>query len=175
MKFRLMIGAIGMVFCLGSIAPADVTMTPGDAYSTTLQPSGWSVAEKVYTLTNTSSDWIYWQASSVNGKAECAPSAGWIGPGLSVGVAVRPIDTMASAQAGTYTDQITLDFVERIAGDIDGNGQVNVFDIMVLADSWNTTGEDANFDAKCDLDSDGAVNIFDVFIVAENWNRQVGA
>lgn len=59
----------------------------------------------------------------------------------------------------------------RYAGDVDGDGAVNVFDIFVIAESWNTQVGDPAYDLAADADGDGAVNIFDIFVVAEDWNK----
>lgn len=55
-------------------------------------------------------------------------------------------------------------------GDIDGDGQVNIFDIFYIAEGWNTVEGEPNFAPWCDLDGDGQVSIFDIFVIAEYWN-----
>lgn len=56
-------------------------------------------------------------------------------------------------------------------GDIDGDGYVNVFDIFAIAECWNSTAGDPNYNPDADVDAEGAINIFDIFILAENWNQ----
>lgn len=55
------------------------------------------------------------------------------------------------------------------AGDIDGDGGCNIFDIFVVAEAWGTSRGQPGFNALCDLDCDGSINIFDIFVIAENW------
>lgn len=55
-----------------------------------------------------------------------------------------------------------------LPGDLDRDGSVNVFDVFVIAEHWNTQ---AGYDAAADADGDGSVDIFDIFVVAENWNQ----
>lgn len=56
------------------------------------------------------------------------------------------------------------------AGDIDGDGEVNIFDVFVIAECWGSQAGDPLYHPAADLDGDGAINIFDVFVLAENWN-----
>lgn len=58
-----------------------------------------------------------------------------------------------------------------LPGDIDEDGHVNVFDIFVIAESWNTAFGDPAYNPAADVDGDFAVNVFDIFTLAENWNR----
>lgn len=62
-----------------------------------------------------------------------------------------------------------------LKGDIDRDGTVNVFDIFLLAEAWNTAEGDEQYDPACDVDHDGAVNVFDIFVLAENWNASVSS
>lgn len=55
-------------------------------------------------------------------------------------------------------------------GDIDGDGHVNVVDLLTLAAAWATTQGDANFDPQCDLYVDGKVDVMDLLILALDWN-----
>lgn len=71
-------------------------------------------------------------------------------------------------QGPDYLTTFVVDPIDRI-GDIDGDGTVNVFDVMVIAEAWNTRTGDPAFDPRCDLDGDRAVNVFDIFVLAENW------
>lgn len=49
-------------------------------------------------------------------------------------------------------------------GDINNDGQVNIFDLSILLSSWNTS------DATADINNDGIVNIFDLSILLSNWS-----
>lgn len=50
-----------------------------------------------------------------------------------------------------------------IAGDINNDGVVNIFDLSILLSDWNTTS------AAADLNGDGTVNIFDLSILLSHW------
>ncbi|TVQ55580.1 MAG: hypothetical protein EA377_03230 [Phycisphaerales bacterium] len=53
---------------------------------------------------------------------------------------------------------------ETCLGDLDGDGVVNVFDLLALLENW---GDCPGCDA--DLNEDGVVNVFDLLLLLENW------
>jgi hypothetical protein len=57
--------------------------------------------------------------------------------------------------------------------DINGDGAVNMIDVMMIADIFNVVSGSANYDAKCDLDKNGAINMSDVMIVSLKFNQVV--
>jgi hypothetical protein len=48
-------------------------------------------------------------------------------------------------------------------GDLNGDGQVNIFDLSILLSAWGTAN------ATADLNHDGTVNIFDLSIFLSHW------
>ncbi|AQQ72429.1 Polymorphic membrane protein 20 [Limihaloglobus sulfuriphilus] len=67
---------------------------------------------------------------------------------------------------GTAVDMGAYEF---ITGDFVGNDGVNLRDFAVLANAWQSTVEDINFNEQCDLHEDGVVDIFDLALFAEYW------
>lgn len=63
---------------------------------------------------------------------------------------------------GPFT--INGDPVVEVLGDLNGDGVVNVFDLLLLLENW---GSCAGCDA--DLNGDGMVNVFDLLLLLENW------
>jgi unsaturated chondroitin disaccharide hydrolase len=61
--------------------------------------------------------------------------------------------------------------VDGSSGDINGDGYVDVFDLLILAASWGKTTGDPAFDSRCDLNSDGRVSVIDLLILADNWSK----
>jgi arabinan endo-1,5-alpha-L-arabinosidase len=57
--------------------------------------------------------------------------------------------------------------------DINGDGVINMSDIMLIAAHFNTTSKDANYDKKCDLNNDGAINMSDIILAAQKFNTRV--
>jgi len=70
---------------------------------------------------------------------------------------------------GDLVAQIELVF--RRAGDITGDGRINVFDLQRMAFSWNKQQGQPGYDPACDLTGDNKVDVFDLQVLARNWNR----
>jgi hypothetical protein len=59
---------------------------------------------------------------------------------------------------------------EGLAGDVDGDCDVDIVDIMQVATRWNTSAGQAGYDVRYDLDKNGQIDIVDIMIVAAQWN-----
>jgi uncharacterized protein YvpB len=59
--------------------------------------------------------------------------------------------------------------------DFDGNGTVDVGDIMQVASRWNTKAGDSQYNAKYDFDGDGNITVGDIMKVAAQWGCTVTA
>jgi len=55
------------------------------------------------------------------------------------------------------------------AGDIDGNGVINVTDLLTLLGEWGPCGESC---CPADLDENGLVNVADLLMLLGNWGRR---
>jgi len=76
----------------------------------------------------------------------------------------------------TVTDMISVDLqdgqvtvTQSIPGDLDGDCDVDVVDIMIVANRWNTSEGEENYDPACDMDNDGDIDVVDIMIVASHW------
>jgi len=60
-----------------------------------------------------------------------------------------------------------------IAGDVDGDRDVDIFDIVKMASVYGVKLPDSRYDPYCDIDGDGDIDIFDIVIAAghygDNW------
>ncbi|MFQ5812711.1 MAG: M4 family metallopeptidase [Anaerolineae bacterium] len=56
-------------------------------------------------------------------------------------------------------------------GDVNGDGDVDVDDIMEVASRWRITDDDLDWNASYDLDGDGIITIVDITLVAANWGE----
>ena len=70
-----------------------------------------------------------------------------------------------------------INVTSRFWADIDGDNDIDVFDVQLVAAHWNTKAGDANYDAIYDVDNngqgDGDVDVFDVQLVASWWNKPI--
>jgi len=57
-----------------------------------------------------------------------------------------------------------------IPGDVNGDGVVNIFDAIILANAFNSTPS-PNWNANADINSDFIVDIFDAIILANHYNQ----
>jgi hypothetical protein len=48
-------------------------------------------------------------------------------------------------------------------GDLNADGQINIFDLSILLSHWGTA------DATADINHDGTVNVFDLSILLSHW------
>jgi hypothetical protein len=59
----------------------------------------------------------------------------------------------------------------RLAGDVNNDCIVNIFDLASVGLAYGSTLDDNNWNANADLNNDGVVNIFDLAIVGINYRR----
>jgi alpha-tubulin suppressor-like RCC1 family protein len=58
------------------------------------------------------------------------------------------------------------------AGDVNGDNQVDIFDLGLLADAYNTTPASPKWNAQADLNCDNKVNLLDLGILADSFGKQ---
>ena len=75
-------------------------------------------------------------------------------------------DSVARADIGAYEFHPGS---SSLPWDFDGDGEVTVIDLNMIANHWNTHLGDENFREKYDLDNDDDTDIRDVQIVAYHW------
>jgi hypothetical protein len=83
--------------------------------------------------------------------------------------------TVDSVTDETYTldnDMIQGTIIVTLAGDVDGNKNVNIFDIVKMAGGYGTANQCATlFDPYSDLDNNYQINIFDIVTAAGNYGK----
>jgi len=61
----------------------------------------------------------------------------------------------------------------RITGDINGDGIVDIFDVVIVAAAFGTTPSDPNWDPRADLKPEfGLIDIFDFVVVATHFGEK---
>jgi hypothetical protein len=60
---------------------------------------------------------------------------------------------------------------QPLLGDVDGDSDVDIYDIVVIAGSYGSKEGDPEYSETCDLDYDNDVDIFDVVIAAGNYGK----
>jgi hypothetical protein len=81
---------------------------------------------------------------------------------------VEPVDGEVNTDDNTLTGSSIL---VTIPGDVDGNRDVNIFDIVRMAGVYGTHSPDPEYEPNCDIDGDGDIDIFDIVIAAGNYGE----
>ena len=55
--------------------------------------------------------------------------------------------------------------------DLDGDGDVDITDIMLVATRWHTTEGDEDYAPLYDLNDDGKIDIVDIMLVVVHWGE----
>jgi hypothetical protein len=57
--------------------------------------------------------------------------------------------------------------------DLNGDRAINMTDVILLAQAFNSTSKDSRYKVAYDLNSDGAINMTDVMIIAAKFNTAI--
>ncbi len=71
------------------------------------------------------------------------------------------------------TDNTLVDgrVLVTIPGDVDGDRDVDIFDIVTMAGGYSSKKGSPRYDSNSDVDGDGDIDIFDIVIAAGNYNK----
>lgn len=95
---------------------------------------------------------------------------------------VVPLGGVAAAAGGTFTGAkirvtdvatgvMTDTIMNQYAGDIDGDGYVNLSDLKLLVAAWNSFPGAGNWNPAADTDGDGLIDLNDLKALVANWNK----
>jgi hypothetical protein len=57
----------------------------------------------------------------------------------------------------------------QLPGDVDGDGHVDVVDLLYFVDAFGSATGDAGYDVRCDFNQDASVDVVDLLMMVENW------
>lgn len=94
-------------------------------------------------------------------------STGYVKGNYTIRAEAEPV----SGEQDTY-DNIRFNWIlVTILGDVDGNREVEIFDIIRMAIIYGMEDDDPTYEANCDLDGDGDIDIFDIVAAAGNYGE----
>ena len=160
---------------LDVVAPSPKNVAPGTSLTHQFQVKNLGTEEDTYDLFASSSlGWcdltgIPSSVTILAGGIEYIDIPVAVPAGATTGQ-VDVLSVQAVSQANSLIND--TDETETRVGtiyDFDGNGVVDVVDIMKVASRWNTAAGDPDYDATYDLDGDGDIDIIDIMMVAAQW------
>jgi len=80
---------------------------------------------------------------------------------------VQPVAGEVNIDDNTLTGSVLI----TIPGDVDGDKDVDIFDIVTMADIYGTSQHDPDFNPDCDIDGDLDIDIFDIVIAAGHYGE----
>ncbi len=68
---------------------------------------------------------------------------------------------------------IDLSFVitGRLPGDFNGDGSVDVIDLLTLVDAFGSVMGDSNYDPACDVNADGSIDVIDLLTMVDYFGK----
>lgn len=58
-----------------------------------------------------------------------------------------------------------------IPGDLNGDGRVDIYDAIIMAEAFNSSPNNSNWNPNTDINGDNAVNIYDAILLANNFGK----
>ena len=104
----------------------------------------------------------------------------WLaGSSTNYGWMVKCVDETLSLQDRLYQTEtsdathrpklVISDLVPPKVGDANGDGRVDILDLLNMSDSWAKALGDRAYNPYCDFNNSGAVDVVDLLMLAENW------
>jgi len=113
--------------------------------------------------------------ASLPGLGEETHNVTWNTAAFTEGNYTISVNVTTVAGETNMTDNFMSDgqVCVTMPGDVDGDFDVDIFDIVKIAGSYGTEEGQPKYDANCDIDKDGDVDIFDVVIAAGHYGEEL--
>jgi hypothetical protein len=78
---------------------------------------------------------------------------------------------MASTVEPIWNVAVEASIFITLGGDVNGNRQVDIFDIVEMAGGYGTLPPNPKYDPRCDIDGDGDIDFFDMVLAASHYGQ----
>ena len=127
-------------------------------------------------------DWIVEETNASFGMASSLPD------GFSISISIPLTELLELSRilpwkviTGTFNGPSIGDlapdegvvYLNPLLGDTDGNGEVDIFDVVLIAMAFGSTPIDVNWNQAADLNNDSIVDIFDVVLLTQNFGKTI--
>jgi len=113
-----------------------------------------SIVEMSLTAPNSTIAVIIWDTTS------------WLKGNYTISVNVTLVPGEIDIVDNSFVDGWIL---VTVSGDVDGDFDVDIYDIVLIASAYGTQEGDPQYDPNCDIDGDGDVDIYDIVLAAGNY------
>jgi peptide/nickel transport system substrate-binding protein len=89
----------------------------------------------------------------------------------------NPVDIKGTQDTNMTNNVINDGIVQAriLVGDINGGGVVDIYDAILLSNSFNKKSTDKGYNADADLKPDLVIDIYDAILLANNFNKRWGS
>lgn len=63
--------------------------------------------------------------------------------------------------------------VVTIIGDLNGDGTVDIYDAIILANAYNSSPAAPTWNPSADINGDNTVDIYDAILLASHYNEKI--
>jgi len=85
----------------------------------------------------------------------------------TISIYVEPIPGETDTEDNIYITSVLV----TIPGDVDGDFDVDIYDVVKIACIYGSVKGDPEFNPNCDLDNDGEITIYDIVMCANNYGE----
>ena len=81
-----------------------------------------------------------------------------------------PVPDETGTEDNTFVDGVIH---LTIPGDVDGDGDIDIYDVVKICSIYGVENGDLEYDANCDVNDDGKIDIYDVVIACSHYGEKV--
>ncbi|MGL4107631.1 dockerin type I domain-containing protein [Clostridium sp. LP20] len=81
----------------------------------------------------------------------------------------QPVSAATNNFTSIKSDLTTNSSITTVTGDLNGDGKVNILDMALISQAYNSRTGDTIFNSLYDLNSDGIIDIYDIVKVSSNF------